>query len=196
MTRNLLRKLATASLAIICGTTFLTEVQASFHTWDISEIYSNADGSVQFIELVNTPANGQDEFASHAISSNSETFIFPNDLSVGDATANLRLIIATPAYETAPGSVPADFNTLPANFFDPAGDTINFAAVDMVTFTNAPTNGIDSLNYTGSNGAGENVASNSPTNLTGQVGSLVPEPSSAVLFILCVMTATGFRRSR
>lgn len=179
-------------LVLFCG----VQARASFHTWDISEVYSNSDGSVQFIELVNGNSNGQDEFAGRTITSNSNSFTFPSALSVGNATANLRLIIATPAYGSAFGSVLADYNTLPANFFDPLGDTINFAGVDTVTFSGAPTNGIDSLNYTGSNGSGLSVASNSPTNLNSQVGALVPEPNTALLMLIGALTLGGLRKKR
>ncbi len=55
---------------------------AAQHLWDISEIYSNADGSVQFIEL-STNANGQHLLNSHriiAISDGNETnFVIPGN---------------------------------------------------------------------------------------------------------------------
>ncbi|MGJ8644179.1 MAG: PEP-CTERM sorting domain-containing protein [Luteolibacter sp.] len=170
---------------------------ASFHTWNISEIFSNADGSVQFIELVNGGSNGQDQFNGKTITSSASTntYTFLSNLSVGSATANLRLVIATPSFQALSGIQP-DYADLPPNFFDPAGDTINFGGVDSVTFTGLPTNGIDSFNYTGgNNGPGQNIATNSPTNLAGEVGQ-VPEPSPLLLLSIAgVVALTGRRRA-
>lgn len=165
---------------------------ASFHTWDISEIYSNSDGSVQFIELVNTPDNNQDEFAGRTITSLGATYTFANALSVGNATANLRLVIATASFEALAGITP-DFGDLPANFFTTAGDTINFAGVDEVTFTGLPTNGSDSFNYDGGGGANQTTATNTPQNLNGDMGQ-VPEPSSALLLSLGAVVLLARRR--
>lgn len=166
---------------------------ASFHTWDISEIYSNSDGSVQFIELVNGNNNNQDEFNGITLKSNGATYTFSGALSVGNATANLRLVVATASFQALAGITP-DYANLPANFFTAAGDTINFGnGTDTVSFTNLPTNGNDSFNYTGVNGSGLTTATNTPTNLAGQVGQ-VPEPSAALLLSLGVLGLMKRRR--
>ena len=53
--------------------------RASFHDWDINEVYSNADGSVQFIELF-TSSNGQEFLSGHKITSTgAPDFIFPSN---------------------------------------------------------------------------------------------------------------------
>ena len=165
---------------------------ASFHTWNVGEIYSNSDGSVQFIELVNGNNNNQDEFNNITLESNGATYTFSGALSVGNATANLRLVIATPSFQALAGIAP-DYNDLPANFFVPAGDSINFGGVDTVTFTGLPTNGSDSFNYTGDDGAGLTTATNTPTNLASQTGQ-VPEPSSALLLSLGAVVLLTRRR--
>lgn len=144
---------------------------AAFHFWDIREVYSNADGSVQFIELFTT-LNSQQFVSNHDITTTANTFTFP--VNSPSPTSNKHLLLATADFASLDGGVTPDY-TLPANFFDPAGDTINFIGADMVTFAAAPTNGTDSLNYPGGN-----VAVNSPTNFAGDAGSLVPPP--AVLF--------------
>ncbi|MCA9240260.1 MAG: hypothetical protein KDA37_08675, partial [Planctomycetales bacterium] len=96
---------------------------AAFHFWDISEVYSNADGSVQFIELF-TNANSQQFLLNHTITSNANTFSFPSNSP--SPTSLHHLLIATAGFGSLPGGVTPDF-TLPANFFNPASDTINFA---------------------------------------------------------------------
>src|SRR4051812_12255156 len=54
--------------------------QATFHLWYINEIYSNADGTVQFIEL-KAAASGQQFIRGHTIRSSSgsttNTYTFP-----------------------------------------------------------------------------------------------------------------------
>ena len=40
----------------------------AYNFWDVNEIYSNADGSVQFIELTNTTANSQHQLSLTSIS--------------------------------------------------------------------------------------------------------------------------------
>ncbi len=172
-----------------------TSADASFHTWDISEIYTDSTGGIQFIELVeNAGFDFQHEFANISISSDSAVFTFPTDLSVGTATANLRLILGNAAYNAAPGAVAADY-LLPDSFFSAAGDTINFGGVDSVTFANLPTDGSNSFNYTGGSGSGKTTSPNSPTNLASQVGS-VPEPSSAALLMAGGVAALFGRRRK
>jgi|TARA_B110000881_G_C18407324_1_gene429087 hypothetical protein len=174
--------LKTFSISSLLALSIATPAMASLHTWNISEIYNDSSSGIQFIELVNTNNNNQDQFQDAVITSTASSFTFPSNLSVGTATANLRLLLGNAAYNAAPGSVDSDY-LLPDNFFSAAGDTINFAAgTDAVTFTNLPTDGSNSFNYSGDNGAVLTTAANSPTNLSLEVGS-VPEPSSALLLI-------------
>lgn len=154
-------------LPLLCLATSPNGTHAAFHLWDITEVYSNADGSVQFLELFAT-ANSQQFLSGHTITSGANTFTFPSNSP--SPTAQHHLLIATAGFGSLPGGVTADF-TLPANFFNPASDTINFANSDTAVFTSAPTDGILSLNYAfGSNTA--TIMTNSPTNYAGQAGSI------------------------
>ena len=81
--------------------------QATFHFYDISEVYSSADGSVQFVELF-TSRNGQQFLGGHGIvafqGASSNDFAF---IGRGPApTANRSLLIATASFEAACGIVP------------------------------------------------------------------------------------------
>ncbi|MBG7608447.1 MAG: PEP-CTERM sorting domain-containing protein [Verrucomicrobia bacterium] len=164
---------------------------ASSHTWEINEIYSNFDGSVQFIELIESlGSDGQGVFNGITISSTSATYTFGANIT--SSTANLRLVLATSSFVGLAGITP-DFGDLPAGFFDPAGDTINFRNVDIVSFMGLPTNGSDSFNYSGGSGAGLTTATNTPTNLASQTGQ-VPEPSSALLLSLGAVVLLTRRR--
>ena len=103
-------------------------------------------------------------------------FTFPMD--IGIPTNDRHVLIATAGFENLNGGVTPDF-TIPSNFFDPAGDTINFAGVHEVTFdANAPvpTDNVNSFNYTVPviplTGDPPTTAVNSPTNYAGDEGQL------------------------
>lgn len=155
---------------------------ALFHQWNFTEFFSNADGTVQFIELQCPNVNGENIATAGTISSLStgKTFTFPANLP-SSATANKFLFVATDGFELLPGAVTPDFATLtplPANFFTPAGDTISlvvnpFGTVDSRAFTSVPTDGVMSLHY-----PANTLATNSPTNFAGTSGSVNLSPPS------------------
>ncbi|HXV35567.1 MAG TPA: PEP-CTERM sorting domain-containing protein [Myxococcota bacterium] len=175
--------------------------RALFHLWDITEVYSNADGTVQFIELATT-SNGQDELTGHTLQSDLVTYTFPTDLDPdalgngNDATANRRMLVATPAFASQPGAVTPDFVLDGPAFFDFVQDSVDFASVNAFAWTSdaLPTNGIDSLHEPfGSNT--RTVATNSPTNFAGEVGEL-PEPSGLAALLAGGAAALGLARRR
>ncbi|HEY6563698.1 MAG TPA: PEP-CTERM sorting domain-containing protein, partial [Pirellulaceae bacterium] len=138
---------------------------AAFHLWDIREVYTNASGSVQFIELFTT-SNSQEFLAGQTITTGAHTFTFPGNSPA--PTMNRSLLLATAGFTALAGVTP-NF-TIISQFFNPAGDTINFAGgFDIVTFASAPTDGVRSLNYPGAV-----VALNSPTNFAGTTGYVRP----------------------
>jgi hypothetical protein len=155
--------LATASLA-----------QAAFHLWKIDEVYSNASGTVQFIELDASTNGGQQFVGGQTLKSNGHTFSFSGNLP--SDTTNKKFILATPGYFALTGVPAADYNLGVNNFFNVSGDTINYAGgISTLTFTagQLPTDGLNSLNRTyGSSSF--TVGSNSPTDFTGTTGSTVP----------------------
>jgi len=159
---------------------------AAFHLWDITEVYSNDDGSVQFIEFA-TNANSQDELIGHTLESNLVTFTFPTDLDPdgmgngNNATANQRMLVATPAFANQPGAVTPDFVLDGPEFFDFVQDSLDFAGVNTFGWTSGelPTNGIDSLHEPFGSDV-RTVDINSPTNFAGEVGEL-PEPSGSLM---------------
>jgi hypothetical protein len=158
-----------------------SSAQASFHEWFIKEIYSNYNGTVQFIELFTNSA-GQQFLPGHDIRSNSTIFPFPTPSPA--PTNGHHLLLATPGYVTvasAPGSgLPMPNYTFAANnFFSVTGDTITFAGgFDVNTFTSIPTDGITSLNYSSAASAATQMQ-NSPRNYLGTTTAFLnlPPPS-------------------
>jgi hypothetical protein len=149
-------------------TFFSSNVFASFHEWDIAEIYSNADGSIQFVELITT-ANGQDALMGRDITATSDgnvkTFTITNN--VDSQTANKSLLFATAAFSSENGGITPDF-VIPDAFFNVNSSSINidFAGVDSLQFSNNDinTNGYFSIN------SQLQMQLNSPTNFAGTSG--------------------------
>ena len=164
-------------------------VQAEFHRWEITELFSNADGSIQFIELFETRgANDQNllNFEMQNITStngsSTNTLLFPNDLPSN--TANKFFIIATAGFEGLAGFTPDYIMSDSFLFID--GGTVNFAGgTSIVTHGALPIDGILSLNV---DSAGViSTGTNSPTNFAGATGSIdasavVPVPAAVWLF--------------
>jgi len=159
---------------------------AAFHLWDITEVYSNDDGSVQFVEFA-TGTNNQDELINHTLISDLATFTFPTDLDPDEmgngnnATANQHMLVATPAFASQPGAVTPDFVLDGPEFFDFVQDALDFSGVNTFEWMSGdlPINGMDSLHEP----FGSDVRTldiNSPTNFAGEFGVL-PEPSGALM---------------
>jgi hypothetical protein len=170
---------AAASFAVLLCSAFCGQAaRADFHFWYIKEIFSNYDGSVQFIELFTTAAGQGNLAPAHSISSTSNSFPFPTDLA--GVTTNRHMLLATAGFGSIAGGAVPNY-VIPSNFFDPAGDTINFGpGVSNHTFgplNPLPLDGVNSLNYTTFTGNVGAIAANSPRNLAGAGGSVnLPPP--------------------
>ena len=145
---------------------------ASFHTFQVNEIYSSPDGLVQFVELRESVGSPFENFlGGHRLRSVQggivRDYFFPNDLPAG-STANRYVLIATPGFAGVAGVTP-DY-VVPAPFLFPGGGTLNYADVDIVTYVALPADGRSSLDRN------DNVAPATPTNFAGQVGNLAPPP--------------------
>jgi len=146
--------------------------RADFHDWTIAEIYSNADGSVQFIEL-SCPNSGETFLGGVRVwctsGNRTNVFTFPTDLSGN--TEDAKLLLATPGFAAQPGGIVPDY-VIPANFLILGSGRLNYANVDVLNYANLPTNGVASLVRSGSRFI--NAATNSPENFASARGSIVP----------------------
>ena len=102
---------------------------AAFHLFRINEVYSSADGTVQFVELKEATGSDFESFwMGQALTSTQgatlRTFIFPGNLP-STSTASKSVLVATPAFAAAAGISP-DF-VVPAPFLFPGGGTINYS---------------------------------------------------------------------
>lgn len=141
----------------------------SFHLYTINELYSNADGSNQFIELTVDNYDGQGFWAGHFIrvtqGGTSHNLTFTANLP-SEATANTKVLIATQGFANL-GIVTPDF-IVPSGFLFTNGGIVNFAGVDSYSYAALPTDGVTSLGRSGGRVAA------SPTDFAGATGTLPP----------------------
>lgn len=142
---------------------------AAFHLWEINELYSNTDGSVQFVEMFN-PFNGEQFVQGHVLESrNSDgsltnSFTFPSNTP--SVTANRSLLLATAGFADLPGGIDPDY-IIPENFLFVDGGVVDFlGATGRMEFPSLPTDGVMSFGPVGVN------EQNSPENFSGDTGFL------------------------
>ena len=151
---------------------------ASFHTFAIDQVYSNADGTVQFVVLREIAGFGGQQFLQgHVFTAQHgsvlKTFTFDHDLA-SSATAGKRALIASQGF-AALGVVTPDY-VVPNGFLPTDGGTLNYAGVDSLVFPSLPTDGINALMRDGT------VAPNVARNFAGQAGSAPALPVTAIEF--------------
>jgi len=143
---------------------------AGSHTWDVWEVFSNADGTVQFIELRETNGtSGEIGLGGHAVISKPSNTSFTITHSVASPTTLKSFLLGTAAYAALPGA-PAPDDIIPANFIKLATDTsVEYNPWDTGTWTlgTLPTNGISSLQRPAAGSALAVSATNSPKNYAG-----------------------------
>jgi hypothetical protein len=141
------------------------------HLWVINELFSSADGSVQFIEM-HVPTNAADEtnIAGRWVHSNStgSQFSFPQNLPPG-STAFAYLLLATQSFADLPGAPTPDY-IIPEGFFSTTSDLLRYWLYVTGDLTlspgQLPVDGVSSLQRDGT------TAVNSPTNFSGATGSV------------------------
>jgi hypothetical protein len=130
---------------------------AEFHTFKIEEIFSNADGTVQYVVMHESEGMSEENFwMGNAFTSThlgtTQTYVFRNNLPGvmcgyygcgGGGTANKRVLIATQGLADLHVITP-DF-VVPNGFFPIGGATLNYAGVDFVTYGPLPTDGKTAL---------------------------------------------------
>jgi serralysin len=179
------------------------------HLWEFGELYSNADGTVQFIELV-SDVSGENGLSIMFIRSTNGGVDYHFSMNVVGDTMNKHVLIATAAFASQPGAVTPDY-ILPDGFLRSGGDTLSLwneaqpgggpygslPTLKWDTYTYAagaiPTDGTNSLNRDHTT---ITTALNSPTNFAGQTGSVtpVPEPASGLLLGAGLAVVAAARR--
>jgi hypothetical protein len=167
---------------------------SAFHLWTVQEIYTDASGSLQFIELHTTETgqnfvNGMNVTAAPGNRLTGHTITLPGDSLPGD-TAGHSLLFGTAGLQAAGG--PAPDYIIPDNFLFSGAGNLNFFDAVFATFTPLPTDGV--LSRTVATGLN---APNSPQNYAGLTGFVIaPEPSGCALLGLgAVLSFVAKRRA-
>ncbi|MGH9797338.1 MAG: hypothetical protein ACRD5D_04165, partial [Candidatus Polarisedimenticolia bacterium] len=136
--------------AIVCGVLLGSALPAAagVHLWRVKEIFSNADGTVQFIEIATCcGSTGENFLAGHVVRSTAtgRSFTFP--ANVVGSTLNKHVLLATSAFDALPGG-PAPDHIIADGFIATTGDTITFSVYDTLIFPagRLPIDGTGSLN--------------------------------------------------
>jgi len=173
---------------------------AAFHEFEIQEIYSSGDGTVQFVELF-TALNNQQFLSGHKIAFDIdlvETNVFNFTTNLPAGTMNKTFLVGTFNLTALYGVTP-DY-VIPANFFSQGA--LNFVdfenQTDKVSLASLPLDGVMSLDGRIDSDTFSTVSINSqatPTNFAGQT-FMIPEPSSALLGAMGVAPFLIRRRRR
>jgi len=169
----LLAAVATAALSI-------TPAQAAFHLFRIDQIYSNGDGSVQYVVIREaTGTNGENFWAGNSLRTTNVAGIsknspFPSNLP-SSSTASRSVLIATPGF-AALNLVTPDF-TIPARFIPTDGGTLDYASgTDHISLPPLPTDGATAIDRNGTPVAG------APKNFGNATGTMTAMAVTSVEF--------------
>jgi hypothetical protein len=144
-------------------------VRAGQHTWRVSEVFSNAKGTIQYVELKESQGgDSEGGVGNGSIASSTKNFSWSHGVLAN--TANKYYLVATQAFAALPGAPTPDVIISAGNlpfFFAPGGDSVSYSVYDTCTFGAIPTDGTHSYDcLTASTGL------NSPTNFAGATGSV------------------------
>ncbi len=185
------RTIVFGSIYVVILTLAAPPALAGSHLWRINEVFSSADGSVQFIEMKECcGANNETGLSGKWIRSDTtgNQFNFPGNLPC--CTANRHLLLATAAFAALPGAPTPDY-IISENFLDLDADLLTYWMYGAAAFPfgsgELPTDGTHSLVCTAGGGGGCTTTAsevNSPTNFAGETGSVevVDEPCNPADF--------------
>jgi hypothetical protein len=166
MNRSVLSIVAVAGAAVFSGA-----AHAGSHLWEVVEAFSNADGTIQFVEMRESmgAANETGLFNKWLKSvSTGNQYTFTENLD--PPTSDKSLLFGTAAFAALPGAPTPDF-IIADNFFSISQDTLEYwqypAATMQIPFLALPTDGVNSLDRDGSTGV------NSPRNYHGDEGTVI-----------------------
>lgn len=152
--------------------------QAAFHLFRIDQVFSNADGSVQYVVLREvTGSNGENFWAGNRLETTSaagakQQFVFPANLP-STATASRSVLIATNGF-AALGLVAPDY-TVPDGFIPAGGGKLDYAnGTDEITFAALPTDGGTAIDRNGTHVAA------TPKNFAGATATLTASTNASL----------------
>jgi len=171
-------KVRSVLIAAVLGICALP-AQAAFHLFRIDQVYSNSDGSVQFVVLREmTGTNNENKWNGLPLVATNRFGVpkqlnFPSDIAA--QTASRSVLVATPGF-AALGLVTPDF-TIPPRFIPIDGGTLDFAnGVDIMTLPVLPIDGVMSIDRNGRPMVG------SPKNFANATATMTARAVTAIEF--------------
>ena len=171
-----------SALAVVAAAATLpfTPAYAAFHLFRIDQVYSNADGSVQYIVMREvTGTNGENFWAGLAITSTNKTGVaktiqIPSNLP-SSSTASRSVLIATAGF-AAQNLVTPDF-TIPARFIPTDSGSLDYASgTDHINLPPLPSDGVTAIDRNGTPIAA------SPKNFSNSAAAVPPTAVTSVEF--------------
>jgi hypothetical protein len=166
--------------AVAAATLSITPAHAAFHLFRIDQIYSNSDGSVQYIVIrESTGTNGENFWAGNLLRTTNaagvvKSFQFPSNLPSSN-TASRSVLIATPGF-AAMNLITPDF-TIPARFVPTDGGTLDYASgTDRINLPPLPTDGATAIDRNGTPVPG------TPKNFSNATGTMTAMVVTSVEF--------------
>ncbi len=161
-----------AALLLVVGMLLAAPAAASFHLWFMTQLYTNASGSVQFLELTAlAPEQQFVSFHSLKVSGGGVNHTYDVTTNLPGDTSGRKFLFGTQSF-AALGIVQPDY-IVPDNFFPIGGGTVNWADVDPWTYQPLPTDGVLALNRDNT------TTTNAPTNFGGQSGTVTAGAGAA-----------------
>jgi len=157
-----MKKVALCLPLCLLSLIYLPSLLASHHSWRMNEVYSNVDGSIQFIEM-RSSVDGHEKLtccqmvAGNFISGVDTTYAFPQNLPTPQ-TAGKLLLIATASFEDTHGVKP-DY-IIPDRYLATGPGDVFYN--DTLSWNELPLDGVNSFAASGS------IAAATPTNFSGE----------------------------
>ena len=158
--------------------------EAAFEFFGIGEIYSNVDGSVQYVVARETTGSANDQHlwaGSSLVATRNgvrKVFTFAADLP-SPATAGRSVLMATAAFAAQAGIAP-DY-TIPDRFLPTDGGTLDLANADRIALPPLPSDGVTALDRAGA------PVTNAPRNFSGAATRLTAQPAHVVEYYNAVL---------
>ena len=146
MIKNLVRWAIALALAFAASAAL-----ANFHLFRIQQVYSNADGTLQFVVLQESKnENNEHQWGGQALTASangvSRQFIFPSDLP-SSSTKKKFVLVGTSALFRL-GLITPDY-VIPDGFLPTGSGQVDFANVDALAWDALPSDGDTALDRTG-----------------------------------------------
>jgi hypothetical protein len=150
---------------------------ASFHLFLIDQVFSNADGTVQYVVMRESTGSDAENFwqgnrLTTTSAAGTQQFQFPANLPSTN-TASRSVLIATTGF-AALGLVTPDY-TIPNGFIPRTGGTLNYSSTDQIALAALPSDGATAIDRFG------HPVPATPKNFAGATATLTaaaPPPST------------------